>query len=520
MSTIYRTLNEKLGGRNVNEFVGNNGELFWDPTTATLRVSDGSTVGGVPIGVGLVDNIGYRSHKAIVNRIWADDAAINQILIYRIPEGADNNTPTVFAKYRNLDNNDDDLMYEGLRQVDQFFMLNVYSAENTGTNFALQNQPAEISKLKDFVCKFVDLVVFDGLPDPDAEFTSNLYTLQERFYDNFAALKATLPPLYEGFEYWINNHLDNNRSYDINTDNSISDANVVINVITSTTDDIVSYVYTGVEVNSGGEGFVVGDTITIPGGSVEVDDTDGTVYGVTGVNDITVRITEVGVEGNVVAFTATGTARKLYPINRIGDGGDDQYDTGNYINLKYSYGGIEDPEIDYGGEETVGLGEGSAEYIVAYRNSIWGMFFNNANSFIDKVWYSGGLGQDGDGYRQIDHLIGGMNVEFLRDVPQTENLNDDYTLQLRDRGGHIYISSPDNSRTITVPTNNSVAFPIGSEISIVTGPQLSYLNASGDAIIYHNGDSGSWQIGSRNRATLLKVADDEWILDGDGITID
>ena len=48
-NTIYRALNEKLGGRNVSEYVGNAGELFWDPDTGNLRISDGTTVGGIGV---------------------------------------------------------------------------------------------------------------------------------------------------------------------------------------------------------------------------------------------------------------------------------------------------------------------------------------------------------------------------------------------------------------------------------------------------------------------------------------
>lgn len=518
MSTIYRTLNEKLGGRSVTEFVGNEGELFWDPTTATLRVSDGSTVGGIPISTGLVDNIGYRAHKAIVNRIWADDAAINQILIYRIPEGANNNTPTVFAKYRNVENEDDDLMYEGLRQVEQFFVINVYTAENTTPIFDLQNPPADISKLKDFVCKFVDLVVFNGLSDNDgAVYESNLTTLQQRFYDNFAALKATLPPLYDGFEYWENNLIDGNTVTlsNLSTDTSTSDAELEIRANVVTTNDVVEYRYVAAGINSGGAGFEVGQTMVVLGSNIL--QFDGPVYGLDEDHDVTITITEVDGGGSIGAFTATGNARQVYPTNHIGDGGDDQYDTGNFINLKYS-DGIEDPEISYSNEEAAIIGEGNAEYIVAYKNSIWGMFFNNPNSYIDRLWYSGGLGQDGDGFRHLDYLIGGMNVEFLRDVPQTQSLNNDHTLEFTDRGGHVYANNPDNTITITVPENSNVALPIGTEISIATGPQVAYVNPGGEnVVVYYNGSSSNWIIPSRARATLLKVEDNIWILDGQGI---
>ena len=49
-NTTYRSLVEKLGGIEPADFVGNRGELFYDPNTATLRVSDGETAGGVLVG--------------------------------------------------------------------------------------------------------------------------------------------------------------------------------------------------------------------------------------------------------------------------------------------------------------------------------------------------------------------------------------------------------------------------------------------------------------------------------------
>lgn len=48
-NTIHRALVEKLGGRNVSEFVGNAGDLFWDPDTGNMRISDGETVGGLSV---------------------------------------------------------------------------------------------------------------------------------------------------------------------------------------------------------------------------------------------------------------------------------------------------------------------------------------------------------------------------------------------------------------------------------------------------------------------------------------
>jgi hypothetical protein len=50
MATTNRAFTEKLGGTTATNFVGNQGDLFYDPTTSVLRVSDGSTAGGVTVG--------------------------------------------------------------------------------------------------------------------------------------------------------------------------------------------------------------------------------------------------------------------------------------------------------------------------------------------------------------------------------------------------------------------------------------------------------------------------------------
>ena len=50
-NSIYRVFVEKLGGTGITTtFVGNEGELFWDPTSTALKMSDGSTAGGVATG--------------------------------------------------------------------------------------------------------------------------------------------------------------------------------------------------------------------------------------------------------------------------------------------------------------------------------------------------------------------------------------------------------------------------------------------------------------------------------------
>lgn len=49
-NTTYRVFLDKLGGTDPASFVGDAGELFFDPSIPALKLSDGSTPGGVGIG--------------------------------------------------------------------------------------------------------------------------------------------------------------------------------------------------------------------------------------------------------------------------------------------------------------------------------------------------------------------------------------------------------------------------------------------------------------------------------------
>lgn len=53
----YKVFLEKLGGTDPSSFIGRVGDLFYDPYTGILRVSDGVTHGGNPIGQGPQSNL-------------------------------------------------------------------------------------------------------------------------------------------------------------------------------------------------------------------------------------------------------------------------------------------------------------------------------------------------------------------------------------------------------------------------------------------------------------------------------
>ena len=106
-------------------------------------------------------------------------------------------------------------------------------------------------------------------------------------------------------------------------------------------------------------------------------------------------------------------------------------------------------------------------------------------------------------------------------IPQNSQ-SANYPLVLADAGKHILHPSADTTaRTFTVPANSSVAFPIGTTITIVNQ------NAAGIVTIAittdtmrlsAGGATGSRSLASNGIATLLKLTATEWIINGTGLS--
>lgn len=92
-----------------------------------------------------------------------------------------------------------------------------------------------------------------------------------------------------------------------------------------------------------------------------------------------------------------------------------------------------------------------------------------------------------------------------------------YTLALSDSSGHIY-SGNTGSQTITVPTNASVEFPIGTAVTIVNDGNTAITFTTTGLTVYKAGTSTAWASGGtlsvRGLATLLKVATNTWFISG------
>lgn len=146
--------------------------------------------------------------------------------------------------------------------------------------------------------------------------------------------------------------------------------------------------------NAQGSGYVVGDILTLPGSELQ--------SGISPDNDITITITEVDGAGAPTSWTPTGTFPEVWPTNNISDGGNDQYDTANYINSSVA------TEINYNNGNTIEdgtteFGTGSS-YSFVYNTGIFGLFVSgNQSTFIGT---SGGSGADGNSITEAGNIYG------------------------------------------------------------------------------------------------------------------
>jgi hypothetical protein len=114
--------------------------------------------------------------------------------------------------------------------------------------------------------------------------------------------------------------------------------------------------------------------------------------------------------------------------------------------------------------------------------------------------------------------VDGTNSVGFRTAPQTSGGASAYTLVLTDSGKHV-IFTGGSTATLTVPTNSSVAFPIGTTI-LVVNDNSGNLTISGAGVTFQlaNGSTGNRTVATKGLATCLKTATDTWYVSGAGVT--
>lgn len=109
--------------------------------------------------------------------------------------------------------------------------------------------------------------------------------------------------------------------------------------------------------------------------------------------------------------------------------------------------------------------------------------------------------------------LGVVQSGVITQNPQATN----YTLALADSGKHIFHDSA-TAHTYTIPANSSVAFPIGTTITLVnnTGGGVVTLAITTDTLRRGDGTAGtgSRTISADSVATILKTKSTEWMITG------
>jgi len=118
----------------------------------------------------------------------------------------------------------------------------------------------------------------------------------------------------------------------------------------------------------------------------------------------------------------------------------------------------------------------------------------------------------------INANTNGFSLGYL-EIPQVSLTADD-TIALEDSGKHFHSNTAGNI-TLTIPTNATVAFPVGTAISIVEEAAGNILvNAAAGVNLYLAGNStaGNRVLATYGMATIMKTGTDTWFINGTGVS--
>jgi hypothetical protein len=321
----------------------------------------------------------YKGFGARYGRVYANSSTneltVSKIVIYK-------DTSITASTIDSQGGRDDDFAVTGLGDSDVVAMFVLYGDTNSEKS---------LDTLKAFTRTAIDTVI---LASGEEGNVNTIEAMRLAFYTNIATLTAAAGGLVANFEFF-----NYDTSFSVNADlsgqgtgSSFSVNSLNYNLV----DDTIS-------VNSWGQtagGYTQGDVIIIPGTSISYQ---GTPL-LSPDNDVTITITEVNISGFITSFTASGTLPRppaQWPENSISDGGEDQYDTGNYINTNLAQ------EISYASgviveDATAQFGAGS-KYVAVYDNSVFGIFATGSSATTMST--SGGSGADGNSTTDTGELF-------------------------------------------------------------------------------------------------------------------
>jgi hypothetical protein len=114
------------------------------------------------------------------------------------------------------------------------------------------------------------------------------------------------------------------------------------------------------------------------------------------------------------------------------------------------------------------------------------------------------------------YLLNPQNVGF-RGIPQNDQ-SGNYTCVLADAGKHIKQNT--SASTITIPANSSVAYPVGTVLTLYNNSagNISIAITTDTLLLAGTSSTGTRTLASVGIATALKIASTSWLISGTGLS--
>lgn len=118
-------------------------------------------------------------------------------------------------------------------------------------------------------------------------------------------------------------------------------------------------------------------------------------------------------------------------------------------------------------------------------------------------------------------LQAALDAKGAAGIPQNSQ-STAYTLVLADANKHVLHPSADTTaRTMTIPANSSVAFPVGTAVTFVNQNAAGVMTiaiTTDTMRLAGAGTTGSRTLAANGIATALKITSTEWVISGTGLT--
>jgi hypothetical protein len=218
-----------------------------------------------------------------------------------------------------------------------------------------------------------------------------------------------------------------------------------------------------------------------------------------GASTIVARNVNGSFTANIITANLTGTAEIATKVNTISQGATD---ANRYLTFVDSN--------NLSGEEI--LYTHGALYYNAVDASLYSNNFRGSGTNLTNIPAANITGTVADGTT----TTAARGVGYMGLPQSSAATTGAYAVLASDAGEHIYTTG---TRTVTIPANSNVAFPIGSTLVFINGNATLTIAITSDTMnLSVIGTTGSRTLAPYGMATAIKVASTTWIISGNGLT--